>query len=63
MQLLQMLHFKRAAQVACQYSISLLFMTWVGPEGQSRCLFCDFIFTSSYLLIDPKVFRGPPDGP
>ena len=53
-------------EVLCKLSasirFSLLFMTQVRPEGQSRSQICDSIFASAYLLADPKVFRRPPDG-
>jgi len=49
-----------SVSVASRYSISLLSMTRVRPEEQSRTLFCDFIFASSYLFVDPKFSEDLP---
>jgi hypothetical protein len=48
------------APVACRFTISLRFMTWVGPERQSRSWFWDFVFASRYLLVTQKFSKDLP---
>lgn len=42
-------------------SIQLLFMAEIGRKGRVGVGFCDFLFASRYLFVNPKVSPRPPN--
>ena len=62
--ILKVLQLTTSRSASCMQVLNfvLRFMTRVRQEGRSWNWFCDFIFASSYHLVNPKVSPRPPDG-